>query len=105
MNHALVFTPDGQGHGLYTEAIDLGRIGQLSVARATNIEFCNKAQCWKVRDRTGFALFSSPSRQTCLDWEHQYFNGYGGDALIESTAHTEDTHELQHRPGAIAARP
>lgn len=71
---ALTFTPDGRGHGLYTEAIDLGRIGLLSIARATTIEFDNKAQYWCVRDRDGLAMFNSPSRQECLDWERQYFN-------------------------------
>lgn len=69
---ALTFTPDGVGHGLYTEAIDLDRIGQLSIARATLIEFDNNAQTWRVHDNTGFAMFNSPSRQECLDWERQY---------------------------------
>ena len=66
MNASLTFTPDGLGHGLYTEAIDLGLIGALSVARATTIEFDNAAQYWRVRDPDGFALLNSPSRQDCL---------------------------------------
>lgn len=69
---ALTFTTDGQGHGLYTEAIDLGLVGKLSIERATTIEFDNAAQYWRVRDPTGFAMFNSPSRQECLDWERQY---------------------------------
>ena len=72
MNVVITFTQDGQGHGLYTEAIDLGQIGALAIERATNIEFDNKAQCWRVYDNTGFAMFNSPSRQACLDWERQY---------------------------------
>lgn len=71
---ALTFTPDGVGHGLYTEAIDLGRIGSLAIERATHIEFDNQAQYWRVYDNTGFALFNSPSRQECLDWEHRYLD-------------------------------
>jgi len=70
----LTFKPDGTGHGLYTEAIDLARLGRLRVKRATTITFDNRLQAWRVKDRTGFPLFSSPSRQTCLDWEKEYFN-------------------------------
>ena len=69
---AITFTPDGLGHGLYTEAIDLGQIGPLVVRRATTIEYDNHSQYWRVKDRTGFCLFNSPSRQECLDWERQY---------------------------------
>ena len=73
MNKATItFTPDGLGRGLYTEAIELGEIGRLSVGRATTIEYDNEAGCWIVRDPTGFDMFHSPSRETCLDWERQY---------------------------------
>jgi len=72
MNVSLTFTPDGVGHGLYTEAIDLGQLGSLAVVRATTIEFDNAAQYWRVRDPDGFAMFNSPSRQECLDWERQH---------------------------------
>jgi hypothetical protein len=72
MNVAIIFTPDGQGRGLHTEAIDLGLIGPLVIERATRIEFDNEAQYWRVHDNTGFAMFNSPSRQECLDWERQY---------------------------------
>lgn len=71
---SITFSPDGLGHGLYTEAIDLGRIGRLTVERATYIEYDNPTQYWRVRDKTGFALFNSPSRQQCLDWERRYFD-------------------------------
>ena len=70
--HSIIFTPDGQGRGLHTEAIDLGQIGSLVIERATRIEFDNKAQCWRVYDNAGFAMFNSPSRRNCLDWERQY---------------------------------
>ena len=93
MNHiALTFTPDGQGHALYTETIDLTRIGALSINRATHIEFDNSAQYWRVRDQTGFAMFNSPSRQKCLDWERRH---------LESQEDMK--HELQ--PGTGAAAP
>ena len=69
---ALTFTPDGLGHGLYTEAIDLTRVGPLAVERATCIEFDDKAQYWRVYDNAGSPMFNSPSRQECLDWERRY---------------------------------
>ena len=72
MTTTLTFTSDGLGHGLYTEAIDLGRIGRLAITRATTIEYDNHTQYWRVKDHTGYALFNSPSRQECLDWERVY---------------------------------
>ena len=95
MNAVLTFTPDGLGHGLYTEAIDLGVIGQLVVARATRIEFDNKSQYWRVYPAHGRkALFNSPSRQACLDWEREHLE-----------QQEDQRHELQHRPGATTLGP
>ena len=88
----VTFTPDGQGHGLYTEAIDLGRIGDLRIERATTIEFDNTAQYWRVCDPTGFRMFNSPSRQECLDWERQYFN-----------SQEDMKHALQHGADPVTA--
>ncbi len=72
MSAALTFTPDGNGHCLYTENIDLAAIGRLSVARATTIEFDNTTQDWCVRNPDGLALFNNPSRQECLAWERRH---------------------------------
>ncbi len=68
----VTFTPDGRGSALYTEAIDLAALGALSITRATTIEFDNTDSRWVVRDPGGRALFHNPSRQACLDWEHDY---------------------------------
>lgn len=70
----LKFDPAGNGHGLFTEAIDLSSLGALEIVRASSIEFNNVTQQWEVRNAAGGLLFSHPSRQTCLDWEHQFFN-------------------------------
>ena len=70
----LKFDPAGNGHGLFTEAIDLSSLGTLEIVRASSIEFNNTAQQWEVKGTVGELHFSHPSRQTCLDWEHQYFN-------------------------------
>ena len=91
MNIAITFTPDGRGHALYTEAVDLSEIGPLAIQRATTIEFDNNSQYWRVRDPTGFPLFNSPSRQSCLDWERRYLQ-----------AKEDQEHELPNGPGAVA---
>ena len=70
----LTFTQQGLAHGLYTEVIDLTQLGRLQVRRATTITFDNRRQVWRVKDRTGFALFTSPSREKCLEWEQAYFS-------------------------------
>ncbi|MHA3774846.1 hypothetical protein ACXR0O_25280 [Verrucomicrobiota bacterium sgz303538] len=72
--HVLIFTPDGTGHGLYTEAIELRAIGPLSIERATAIEFNEQTQEWEVRSTGGVLLCSDASRESCLAWEHKYFN-------------------------------
>ena len=70
----LHFQPDGTGAGLYTEAIDLQRIGILDVSRASAIEFDLVSQQWEVFDATGTLVFADRSRDTCLRWERGYFN-------------------------------
>jgi hypothetical protein len=75
MNTVVIrFDPQGNGHCLYTEAVDLHAIGPLQVARASNIEFNQAEQKWEVRDAERQLLCSSASRAICLAWEHQYFN-------------------------------
>ena len=70
----LKFDSAGNMHGLYTEAIDLSSLGALEIVRASSIEFNNQSQQWEVKSPEGELLFSHPSRQACLHWEHQYFN-------------------------------
>ena len=70
----LKFDTTGNGHGLFTEAIDLASLGTLEIVRASSIEFNNTAQQWEVKSAEGELHFSHPSRQACLNWEHQYFN-------------------------------
>jgi len=73
------FQPDGTGAGLYTEVIDLKEIGTLDVSRASNVEFNIEFQQWEVFDFTNNVIFSDPSREVCLRWEREYFNGTSND--------------------------
>ena len=89
----VTFTPDGSGHTLYSEAIDLTTIGRLKVERATRIEYDGKSQCWKVYAIRGRkALYHSPSREVCLAWEKEYLE-----------RREDRKHELPHGAGAVAA--
>jgi hypothetical protein len=72
--NTITFTPDGIGHGLYTEVIDLAAVGSLAIERATNVEFNHATQEWEVRDPSGQLLHAHDSREVCLAWEHERFN-------------------------------
>jgi hypothetical protein len=65
---------NGTVEGLYTETIDLATLGALTIQRASAIEFDNVTQQWCVYSPFGQCLFTHPSRQQCLDWEHRYLN-------------------------------
>ena len=78
----LVFHPDGTGSGLYTEAVDLTRIGRLIVSRTTTIRWHRKRQTWEVLSRARRVLFSDPSRQRCLRWEAENL-GNPEDAILK----------------------
>ena len=70
----LLLRPDGTIVGLHTELIELAQLGKLQIHRATNIEFCNRLQAWRVYDLDRFPMFTAPTRQICLDWEKDYLN-------------------------------
>ena len=72
--NVLTFAPGGVVTGLYTETIPLGELGALHIERLTTIEFNDQSQQWEVKDREGMRLFADPSRNRCLEWEHQHFN-------------------------------
>lgn len=85
MNTTLHILPDGTVHGFYTEAINLTALGTLRVERASTIEFDNPAQVWRVFDRRGRCLHSSPSREDCLGWESEHLN------IKEDTCNTSES--------------
>jgi hypothetical protein len=65
----LLFSPDGQGHCLYSEVIDLTSIGRLEMQRVSLIEFNSTKQEWEVIDTGNQLLFAHKSRQACVAWE------------------------------------
>ena len=72
MSQTLRFNTGGSIGCLYTEAIDLRALGRLHVVRATDIRFNATTQQWDVRHAdTGAVLYTDPSRDACLAWEHQ----------------------------------
>ena len=70
--HTISFHPDGTALCLWTEALPLHELGRLEITRATTIEFNNGQQQWEVRDPQGVLLYSAPSRNACLTWEHNH---------------------------------
>jgi hypothetical protein len=69
----LLVKPTGRVQGLYTEALDLAKLGRLTLRRISRIEFNHRRQRWQVLTPRGRRLFTSASRQRCLDWEQAHF--------------------------------
>lgn len=73
--HEILFRDNGTAVGLSTDRIPLEALGRRTVRRLSTVEFHNAAQEWEVRfDAAPLTIqFSHPDRQTCLDWERDYF--------------------------------
>ena len=69
----LLIQPKGKIHTLYTELLDLTRLGRLTLRRISRIEFNHRRQRWQVLNSRGKRLHSASSRQACLDWEQAHF--------------------------------
>jgi hypothetical protein len=69
----LLIQPAGKIQGLYTELLDLTRLGRLKLRRISRIEFNHRRQCWQVLNSRGKRLHTATSRQACLDWEQAHF--------------------------------
>lgn len=72
----LFFHPDGTAACLHSEAIPLQSLGTLTVRRASWIDFNQSRQSWEVRldPKDNHPVFSSPNRDTCLQWEEKFFD-------------------------------
>jgi hypothetical protein len=105
----LRITSDGTVHGLWDDTIDWGALGQVSVRRASHIEFCPRRQRWYVQSGhpprwwwrvlqwllqrpCGDILHWARTRGEALAWERGYF-APGGPGWPESgTAHAPPSH-------------
>jgi hypothetical protein len=80
MQHTITFHPNGRATTLYTDKLPLRELGQLSVQRASLIEFNDSTQEWEVfflpipHSKIRIPNFSHPSREACLAWEHDQLN-------------------------------
>lgn len=76
--HILRIDPDGTLRTLWTDAIPLAELGDLTVTRASFVEFDEIHQEWTVqimgRNRPPPTAYRSPSRIACLAWEAEFFN-------------------------------
>jgi len=69
----LTIDPDGTGHCLYSELIDLYAIGTMECRRASHIEFEARTQEWQVlTPERDSVLFCHRSRSVCEAWEHAH---------------------------------
>ncbi len=74
IGHIIRVHPNGSIDTLYTDLIDLGKLGKMDVSRASHIEFNNETQVWEVTDaETGEIVDYAPTRETALIFEHEYY--------------------------------
>ena len=77
MTHILTFDDDGGCHTMWTDKLPLAELGTLRVRRASWIDFNDQRQQWEVRldPHADDPVFCDRSRERCLRWEHERFNG------------------------------
>jgi hypothetical protein len=68
----LVIDQSGNIRGLYTEVIDFESVGEVSVHRASSVEFNNNTKMWDVYLADGTYLCSEKTRSEAIDSEVQY---------------------------------
>lgn len=73
-NHVICIRPDGAIEALYSEHVALQDLGEMTVTRASHVEFDEAEQVWYVQDAaTGTRIFQDASRGRCLGFETDYF--------------------------------
>jgi len=70
------FGTDGTGYAVYTEALPLAELGQLSMRRASSVEYNETKQKWEVRltSNPDQVAYSHESRSECIRWEIETLN-------------------------------
>lgn len=87
MTHTITFFADGTARALHSETIALHQLGILTIRRASSVEFNPTSQKWEVRlaipnaDFIAEVSYTHLSRQACLDWEREFFEGTGACLL------------------------
>lgn len=72
-SYVMTVDTDGAMECLWTDDLPLAEFGDLTVKRASTIEFDDMTQLWVVWI-DGEDVYESPSRARCLEWEHEYIN-------------------------------
>ncbi|MEA3207656.1 MAG: hypothetical protein QOE70_713 [Chthoniobacter sp.] len=75
-SHVLTFSAEGTCTTLWTDKLPLAELGTMRMRRASWIDFNEHTQGWEVRFDPHAAdfVFSDPSREACLAWEHEKLN-------------------------------
>jgi hypothetical protein len=64
---------NGDVHCLHADVVHELDLGKPTIERASTIEFSNENQRWEVAI-DGTMVHHAPTRQQCLDWEHETLN-------------------------------
>lgn len=69
---------DGNLRGLYTDKINLFSIGKvINMRKASEIEFDELSQLWKVLSLGGEVLHTNPNREKAIEFEIKAFSPGG----------------------------
>lgn len=85
----LIIEPTGRAHCIYGEAIDLARLGQLEIVRASHVEPTSDGQ-WSVDlspvagPNLGPYRHRSEALAREVAWLQQHWLGVSGHAVLES---------------------
>ena len=79
-------TSEGVIRMLHSDLIDLSKFGKAKIRRASNVEFNNRAQAWKVTSAKTRKLLKGgfDTREKALAWEKVYYSP-GGKGWAELT--------------------
>lgn len=71
--------PNGNVRSLYSDKIDLTKLGKATIHRASHVEFNNKRKMWEVRSaKTKVLLFATQdTREDALEFEAEYYSPTG----------------------------
>ena len=75
----LEILPSGNVRSLYSNKINLSKLGKATIRRASHVEFNNKSRMWEVRSaKTKALIFATQgSREDALEFEVEYYSPTG----------------------------